>query len=322
MDQARVAARIASAIEGAIQAHGLDFIRNRDAHVAVDDASVNIISHASVGDTPSALINRRPEAAALYEAIQLRDDLALKLGDNSSAEAIDETIVRPAVDRLARALATIIEEHRAAQLETAPKHVDEKPSPPLKKKSPLGGIVLGVVILVVSAVVNGALKNTRKHAQVPLPAPAQQTNVVDPFAAQPSSDRGANPYRAAATQFVEEQRWPSDVAAFFESRCELQMLNDQMRVPVSANRVIFQRALDEVAQPGMTNQQLLQAAGERVYAYQQYTPRGYCPSPASEAPTVALDLSHEGGAPPKARAKKPRCEYSGVMSDEEIARCR
>lgn len=150
-------------------------------------------------------------------------------------------------------------------------------------------------------------------ATIAPPAPARSANH------RPDSLDAMAPVSAKSFLADEERRWSGDVASFMQSRCELLVHDESVRSQVQNNVAILQQALNDVAQPGMTNRELLEAAGERVYAYPQYTPRGYC-SGTPPVPTVKVGM--ERAAAPSARAPKQKCRYAGVMSDEEIAACR
>ncbi len=77
------------------------------------------------------------------------------------------------------------------------------------------------------------------------------------------------------------QQWHADVAAFVSTRCELHSTSESARAQVAENVRLFQFAINEMDQAGngrLSNTDLLIAAGERVYAYPGYTPRGHCPN--------------------------------------------
>lgn len=170
-----------------------------------------------------------------------------------------------------------------------------------------------VILVLIAFSIYMASANKHKLAQHSQTAPSPP-EIVDPFkptargiAAQPAV------VRSAADEIA---HWDEDVAAFVSGRCELVVSSEGVRSQVADNMAMLQQALNEVGRPGMSNHELLEAAGERVYAYPRYTPRGYCPYPTGAAATQA-DVEQQA-----ARSPKQKCQYTSVMSDEEIAACR
>lgn len=92
MEKERIAARIASTIESALDIKGPEFIQSPQARVTLHNGGITI-THAPIGDAPSALINRRPEAAALYSALRIRNDIARTTSDTTLTEAMAEALL-------------------------------------------------------------------------------------------------------------------------------------------------------------------------------------------------------------------------------------
>lgn len=100
------------------------------------------------------------------------------------------------------------------------------------------------------------------------------TQVTAPANATASSVQTDAPPIAAS-------QWETDVATFVASRCDLditRMTTPRGRAWVAENLRLFQRALNEEPETAIPNAELLKRAGERLYTYPGYLPRGFCPT--------------------------------------------
>lgn len=280
MDTATLASKIASTIEGALRVQGPGLLQHPEASVVVSAIDGAVSLRHGLVDGPnevSALINRQPSAARLYECLRLQSEIGTeRITDGYTVASIDFALVQPAIDRLALDLTGVLDDklrswgrHHAPALSKLPKPRALRPPPTLPEKIWKWVVHAGAIfmMLVVMAVFGAAFKTAPSmRAAKTTAAPA----IVDPF-------RTAT---APPTPPVDqESRWQADVELFIQTRCELASTNPLHRATVTAHLAMFQQAINEVATPTMSNRDVLEAAGERVYTYPQYTPRGFCPYP-------------------------------------------
>jgi hypothetical protein len=176
--------------------------------------------------------------------------------------------------------------------------------------------VAAAIVLPMMRATPGAGGASQLSMPATAPVPSAPAAVESPTVAEPLNSAPAIVDPFAGT---EEERWARDLEAFVRTRCELVVVNDTTRAQVDSNIRIFQQALNDVVKPGMSNAELLAAAGNRVYAYSQYTPTSECPRKA-----VAAVAHSEPATPtrPKSARRAPKCDYSGTMTDAEVEACR
>jgi hypothetical protein len=145
------------------------------------------------------------------------------------------------------------------------------------------------------------------------PVPAYVRAAEETLRQEQEAKQGAARY----AEYVKHQEasWATDAARFMQENCEF--LDD-------VNRQLLDAGIKAYAEhrPTQNNAELLRggASVARKLTGFRHAAGCYAQQPVVQpsGPVISLDLSNQ---PPPAAEKPPACEYSGVMSDEDIRRC-